>query len=283
MQTLLVGFSGSGLIRVCASRCSSGRTFCRTTTPCLHKRRLQLGGLQATSLQKTRRHVLHLGFDSTMFCYGAYDQVPAPCNRIGRVRVTHSSYNGQSLRYSSVTPSATAPLHLRYSSTPAPLQLRYTLRYSSVTRSVTAPLQLRYTLRYSSATAPLQLRYTLRYSSVTASVTAPLQLRYTLRYSSVAPSVTAPLQLRYTLRYSSVTVRYSSVTAPLPLRYSSVTAPLQLRYSSVAPSVTAPLQPLLQLRDSSVTLPSVTPPSIPKSVTDRVPDVPKSCNREGPG
>ena len=222
-----------------------------------------------------------------MFCYGAYDQVPAPCNRIGRVRVTHSSYNGQSLRYSSVTPSATAPLHLRYSSTPAPLQLRYTLRYSSVTRSVTAPLQLRYTLRYSSATAPLQLRYTLRYSSVTASVTAPLhpplQLRCTLRYSSVTAPLHPPLQLRYTLRYSPLQLRYSSATAPLQLSYSSATAPLQLRYSSVAPSVTAPLQPLLQLRDSSVTLPSVTPPSIPKSVTDRVPDVPKSCNREGPG
>ena len=122
---------------------------------------------------------IKLGFNSTMFCYGAYDQVPAPRNRIGRVRVTHSSYNGQSLRYSTVTPSATAPLHLRYSSTPAPLQLRYTLRYSSVTPSVTAPLQLRYTLRYSSATAPLQLRY----SSVTPSVTAPLHPPLQLRYS----------------------------------------------------------------------------------------------------
>ena len=137
-----------------------------------------------------------LGFNSTMFCYGAYDQVPALCNRIGRVRVTHSSYNGQSLCYSSVTPSATAPLQLRPTSVTAPLhpplQLRDTLRYSSVTAPLHPPLQL----RYSSVTAPLQLRYTLRYSSVTPSVT---------------PSVTAPLQLRCTLRYSSVT---ASVTAP---------------------------------------------------------------------
>ena len=208
---------------------------------------------------RSRDLALKLGFNSTMFCYGAYDQVPAPCNRIGRVRVTHSSYNGQSLCYSSVTAPLHPPLQLRYSPAPAPLQLRYTLRYSSVTPSVTAPLhpplhpplQLRYSSVTPSVTAPLQLRY----SSVTAYDTAPLQLRYTLRYSSVTPSVTAPLQLRYTLRYSSA-------TAPLQLRYSSVTPsvtaplhpplhpPLQLRYSSVTPSVTAPLHPPLQLRYS---------------------------------
>ena len=116
---------------------------------------------RSESRERSPSQTVDLGFNSTMFCYGAYDQVPAPCNRIGRVRVTHSSYNGQSLCYSSVTPSATAPLHLRYSSAP----LRYTLRYSSVTPSVTAPLHPPLQLRYTSVTAPPR--------SATPSVTAP--------------------------------------------------------------------------------------------------------------